>query len=81
MYATVDTVTDRIPMGNGGARRNGASLEGGPTVSSRGVSLRTSSPSTARSRAQRSEVTLDACAVGETRCPYCDKRVRGDRKG
>ena len=45
-----------------------ASREVRPSQSRVG-SLRTSSPETARSRAQRSEVTLDACAVGETRCP------------
>ena len=45
-----------------------ASREVRPSQSRVG-SLRTSSPETARSRAERSEVTLDACAVGETRCP------------
>ena len=58
------------PGGNGGARRNGPNLEGGPTVSSRvGSPPYAKVRETAISRALGSEVTLAACADGETRFP------------
>ena len=59
-----------VPGVNGGARRNGPNLEGGPTVSSRvGSPPYAKVRETAISRALGSEVTLAACADGETRFP------------